>query len=177
MIVADIQASQEAAGVVRELPGGDPSLTLVPPVEQWRGDYVFLTPDKYAFDFLVHHGAVRRRRSSSTGCPIDGKHLRARDRRTASPTSSSASRRILPFVRAIAASSRSPRIDPTKSSPNNVQPGRQNDGVHRVQSDYPVGVLVYGFDSFVSRTPTPPAPSSETSIRIEPSVQFFHSAF
>jgi hypothetical protein len=25
-----------------------------------------------------------------------------------------------------------------------------HDGVHRVQSDYPVGVLVYGFDSFVS---------------------------
>jgi hypothetical protein len=31
-----------------------------------------------------------------------------------------------------------------------LAPGRQNDGVHRVQSDLPVGVIVYGFDAFVS---------------------------
>ena len=53
VIVVDVQSSQEAAGVPRGLPGGDPSLTYVPPVEQWRADYVFLTPDKYAFDFVV----------------------------------------------------------------------------------------------------------------------------
>ncbi len=41
-------------------------------------------------------------------------------------------------------------IVPGVPAPKNVQPGRQNDGVHRVQSDYPVGVVVYGFDAFVS---------------------------
>ncbi len=31
-----------------------------------------------------------------------------------------------------------------------VQPGLQNDGVHTVLGSEPVGVLVYGFDAFVS---------------------------
>jgi hypothetical protein len=35
-------------------------------------------------------------------------------------------------------------------APNNILPGKQNDGVHRVQSDAPVGVVAYGFDSYVS---------------------------
>ena len=34
-------------------PGGDPSLIWVPPVEQWRNQYLFLVPNKYAFDFLL----------------------------------------------------------------------------------------------------------------------------
>ena len=34
------------------LPGGDPSFLLVPPIEQFRSNYVFLTPDKYDFDFV-----------------------------------------------------------------------------------------------------------------------------
>jgi hypothetical protein len=25
---------------------------MVPPVEQWRSEYVFLTPGRYAFDFI-----------------------------------------------------------------------------------------------------------------------------
>ena len=48
--VGNVSPSQEAAGVKRGLPGGDPSLLVVPPIEQWRADYVFLTPDRYAFD-------------------------------------------------------------------------------------------------------------------------------
>ncbi len=39
-------------GSSRALPGGDPSLIILPPIEQFRPDYVFLTPDKYAFDFI-----------------------------------------------------------------------------------------------------------------------------
>src|SRR5262249_13719667 len=53
VIVGDIQASQEASFIPRGLPGGDPSLVIVPPIEQFRRDYVFLTPDKYVFDFIV----------------------------------------------------------------------------------------------------------------------------
>jgi hypothetical protein len=31
---------------------GDPTLILVPPVSQYRSSYVFLSPNKYAFDFI-----------------------------------------------------------------------------------------------------------------------------
>jgi hypothetical protein len=146
VVVADVQVSQQAAGVPTGLPGGDPSLLFVPPVEQWRSDYVLLTPDKYAFDFLVitaPFGAT----VYLDGLPVDGRvcevapgdGLDAKERKSADP----------PFT-VYRCQLSFPVIDATVPSPNNVKPGRQNDGVHRVQSDYPVGVLVYGFDSFVS---------------------------
>jgi hypothetical protein len=43
-----------------------------------------------------------------------------------------------------------PRIDPDQSAPASVSLGLQNDGVHRIVASSPVGVLVDGFDSFVS---------------------------
>jgi hypothetical protein len=43
-----------------------------------------------------------------------------------------------------------PKIDPTLTGSAAVQPGLQNDGVHRILSSAPVGVLVFGWDSFVS---------------------------
>ncbi len=44
-----------------------------------------------------------------------------------------------------------PVIDPALRAPENLLPGNQNDGVHRIVSDRPVGLLlVDGFDSFVS---------------------------
>jgi len=146
VLVADVQASQEAAGVPSGLPGGDPSLTFVPPVEQWRSDYVLLTPDKYAFDFLVVTAPFGAQ-VFVDGLPIDGKvcelgaadGLDEKQRRAKDP----------PFV-VYRCQLSFPTVDPSKASPLNVLPGRQNDGVHRVQADYPVGVLVYGFDSFVS---------------------------
>ncbi|MBX3202748.1 MAG: IgGFc-binding protein [Labilithrix sp.] len=146
VIVADIQVSQEASGVPRGLPGGDPSLTFVPPAEQWRSDYILLTPDKYAFDFLVitaPFGAT----VYLDGLPIDGTvcetapgdGLDAAARGAKDP----------PFT-VYRCQLSFPVVDSTQTAPNNVGPGRQNDGVHRVQSDLPVGVLVYGFDAFVS---------------------------
>lgn len=146
VLVADVQVSQQAAGVPNGLPGGDPSITFVPPVEQWRSDYVLLTPDKYAFDFLVvtaPFGAA----VYLDGLPVDGSvcevapgdGLDDKDRKAKDP----------PFV-VYRCQLSFPVIDPDAPRPDNVLPGRQNDGVHRVQSDYPVGVLVYGFDSFVS---------------------------
>ena len=33
-------------------PTGDPALILTPPIEQWREDYVFLTPNKYQDDYV-----------------------------------------------------------------------------------------------------------------------------
>jgi hypothetical protein len=146
VMVADIQVSQEAAGVPRTLPGGDPSLTFVPPTEQWRNDYILLTPDKYAFDFLI----ITAPFGASVyldGLPIDGRvcetapgdGLDEKTRKTKDP----------PFT-VYRCQLSFPVVDPQGTAPNNLSPGRQNDGVHRVQSDFPVGVLVYGFDSFVS---------------------------
>ena len=134
VLLADVQVSQEAAGVVRGLPGGDPSLLFVPPVEQWRNDYILLTPDKYAFDFLVIT-APAQATVYLDGLVVDGKVCE-----TATNGAYTEYRCQLSF----------PVVDPNATSPNNVLPGEQNDGVHRVQADYPLGVLVYGFDSFVS---------------------------
>jgi hypothetical protein len=146
VLVADVQASQEAAGVVRGLAGGDPSLTFVPAVEQWRSEYVLLTPDKYAFDFLVVTAPFGAQ-VFIDGLPVDGKlcevapadGLTAKMRKAPNPA----------FV-VYRCQLSFPVIDPNLPSPKNLLQGRQNDGVHRVQSDFPVGVLVYGFDAFVS---------------------------
>lgn len=146
VLIADVQASQEAAGVVRGLPGGDPSLTFIPPVEQWRNEYVLLTPDKYAFDFLVVTAPFGAQ-VFLDGLPIDGKicelgpadGLDEKTRKAKNPA----------FV-VYRCQLSFPTIVPNVPAPQNVLPGRQNDGVHRVQSDYPVGILVYGFDAFVS---------------------------
>jgi hypothetical protein len=43
-----------------------------------------------------------------------------------------------------------PSIDPNQMAPQNLSSGRQNDGVHRIESSHKIGVLVDGFDSFVS---------------------------
>jgi hypothetical protein len=135
VLVADVQVSQEAAGIsiANGLPGGDPSLLLIPATEQWRNDYVLLTPDKYAFDFLVitapngAHVFVDGLAADGTVCEIT----------TAAFT---VYRCQLSF----------PIIDPAGRPPTNILPGVQHDGVHRVQADVPVGVLVYGFDYRVS---------------------------
>ncbi|AKV02244.1 hypothetical protein AKJ09_08907 [Labilithrix luteola] len=145
VLMADVQASQEAAGVFKKLPGGDPSLTMVAPVEQWRNDYVLLTPDKYAFDFLVVT-APYAAQVYIDGLLVDGKvcevapadGLDAKTRKSDTP----------PFL-VYRCQLSFPAVDSSVDPPK-VSPGRQNDGVHHVQSDYPVGVLVYGFDVFVS---------------------------
>ncbi|MBI4954708.1 MAG: IgGFc-binding protein [Myxococcales bacterium] len=139
--VAQIMASQDATGVPRALPGGDPSLVVVPPREQYRTDYVFLTPDKYAFDFVsivVPTGAQAWLDGANvSGCesaPADG--LTPEERGQAEPDFYTY-RCQLSF----------PTIDPDSGL---ALPGVQNDGVHRIVADHPVGVFVTGFDSFVS---------------------------
>ncbi|HSO00876.1 MAG TPA: IgGFc-binding protein, partial [Candidatus Nanopelagicales bacterium] len=146
IIVAHVMASQDAAGVKRGLPGGDPSLLIVPPSEQFRPDYVFLTPDKYAFDFVsvvapptasvTLDGAVLGPELCEVS-PADG--LTPEERGTGTP----------PLV-VYRCQLSFPVIDPLKSSPDNLSPGQQSDGVHRVLASAPVGVVVSGFDSFVS---------------------------
>jgi hypothetical protein len=146
VVLGNVQPSQESAYVKRGLPGGDPSLIVIPPMEQYRPDYVFLTPDKYAFDFIVI--AAPREASvlldgnrldyfACTASPADG--LSSEGRNGAQP-SYVVHRCQLSY----------PVIDPNLDPPKNVLPGNQNDGVHRVQADMAVMVLAYGFDNYVS---------------------------
>lgn len=146
VLIADVQVSQEAAGLKSGVPGGDPSLTFVPATEQWRTDNVFLTPDKYIFDFVIV-AAPAGAKIFLDGLPIDGTICEVApgdglttEARLGRPPSHLIYRCQLSF----------PIITPGVAPPNNVAPGRQNDGVHRVQADLPVGVIVYGFDNFVS---------------------------
>jgi hypothetical protein len=146
VIVADVVVGQEAAGVPRGLPGGDPSLTYAPPIEQWRSDYVLLLPDKYVFDFLVlsvpdgAHAFLDGLPLGPDACAIEpGDGLTAIDRHAPSPPYWSY-RCPMSF----------PLVSIAADGTANVSPGRQNDGVHHLQSDKPIGVVAYGFDSFVS---------------------------
>jgi hypothetical protein len=45
---------------------------------------------------------------------------------------------------------RCPLSFPIVNGDLSVSPGVQGDGVHRIRSDQPVGVIVSGFDAFVS---------------------------
>jgi hypothetical protein len=133
VIVGDVQVSQEGAFIPRGLPGGDPSFVIIPPVEQFRQDYVFLTPDKYVFDFIVviappgSFVALDDQLIDDKRCDVG--HITGYD----------IYRCQLSF----------PIIDMTQPT-NPVMPGMQNDGVHRIVSNTAVGVLVVGWDSFVS---------------------------
>lgn len=53
VLVASVAVGHEAAGVASGLQGGDPAFALLPPVERWRADTTLVTPNTYAFDFLV----------------------------------------------------------------------------------------------------------------------------
>jgi hypothetical protein len=156
VVVADVQVSQDGAGIPRGLPGGDPSLTFLPAAEQWRSDYVLLTPDKYAFDFLVV-SAPREAQIFLDGTPVTAAtcEVGGTDGKSRETSTYVVYRCQLSF----------PTIDSSVRPPDNVKPGRQNDGVHRIQADYPVGVLVYGFDSFVSYAYAGGTDLSEINIR------------
>jgi hypothetical protein len=147
--VAQVMPSQEAVGIPisNGLPGGDPSLVIYPPIEQYRPDYVFLTPDKYVFNFVeivappsaaVYLDGTR---PSDFGCeaPVPADGLTPAQRGSAAP----------PYV-VYRCQLGFPIIDPNARAPNNVSPGVQNNGVHRVDADQPVGVIVAGFDYRVS---------------------------
>ena len=145
-MVLQAQSGQQEGGVPTGLPGGDPSTLFPAPVEQWRSDYVLLTPDKYVFDYLVivapsdahvYVDGLALDATDSEMTPSDG--LTAQERGSATPPYWTY-RFQLSY----------PVIDPTQSPPNNILPGKQNDGVHHIQADQPVGVVAYGFDSYVS---------------------------
>jgi hypothetical protein len=139
VLVAHVMASQDACGVRRPLPGGDPSLMFVPPLEQARPGYVFLTPDRYAFDFITVVAAADEvplldgAELSTHGCTERGVAGDGNEEALSIWTCQ------LSF----------PVVDESVD-PIAVEPGEQNDGVHRVDAPSPILVTVWGFDSFVS---------------------------
>ncbi|HNS98492.1 MAG TPA: IgGFc-binding protein [Polyangiaceae bacterium] len=146
IMLASVQASQDAAGVRRGLPGGDPSLLIIPPIEQYRANYVFLTPDKYAFDFVVIVASTEAlvtldgQDVMEAGCARAAADGLTDQERGSSHSPAWVYRCQLSF----------PVVLPDAEAPNNVLPGIQNDGVHRIEASMPVLALVYGFDNYVS---------------------------
>jgi hypothetical protein len=146
VMLGNITASQAAAGIPGGLPGGDPSFIIIPPIEQYRAEYVFLTPDRYSFDFLRIMAPRGARIMLDTepletvpGCRLEvGTVLE--QRLEGARFAYDVFRCQLSF----------PVIDTTVDSEAPLLPGEQNDGVHRVFSDRPIGVIAEGFDRNVS---------------------------
>ncbi|MBN2196379.1 MAG: IgGFc-binding protein [Polyangiaceae bacterium] len=143
VILGHTTPSQQAAGIVRGLPGGDPSLTIVPPIEQFRTSYVFLTPDQYAFDFIrvvappdtltfLDERPIAEIPTCTTTTTVTGPDWEGLE-----PHVVYTCQLGFPVIR-------------RDGDAVSLDPGVQDDGVHRIVADRPVGVLVDGFDSFVS---------------------------
>jgi hypothetical protein len=135
--------SQQTTGIPSTLPGGDrppggdPAFILIPPVEQWRGDYLFLVPNKYAFDFLLI-AAPAGIALSYDGLPLDSV-LDCEYEPIGTLTDGDVDTEYL-------------AIRCPLSAPEPDGPGLQDDGVHRLESSggEPFGLVVWGWDSYVS---------------------------
>lgn len=147
IMLGSISPSQAAANVPSGLPGGDPSFMIVPPVEQFRNSYVFLTPDKYVFDF------IRIIAPPGTEMQFDGRPLREAldcDKKSGDSLSEAERGSSEPPFWVYSCQLSFPRVDTSIDAEAVVNEGMQNDGVHRLEATRPVGLLVDGFDSFVS---------------------------
>jgi len=151
VMLAAISPSQAAANVPNVLPGGDPSLLIVPPVEQFRSSYVFLTPDFYAFDFvrILAPPDARVVFNSQNLEDVDGCSLGAvpveRGVEIVPGTANVLAREWVVYTCQLSY----PRINPDDPE-NLLQEGLQGDGPQFLLADRPVGVLVDGFDAYVS---------------------------
>lgn len=143
--VVQVPASQQATGIPSTLPdgqrppGGDPSMIWVPPVEQWRNRYLFLVPNKYAFDFLLI-AAPATAQLVYDGIPIDDVLTCQRE-----PMGSQEPPGGGPPVEYLA-------VRCQLAFPVPGGPGLQDDGVHLLTTanGLAFGLVVWGWDSFVS---------------------------
>jgi hypothetical protein len=154
VVVGQFVAGQQSAGIPNTLPGGDPSFILLPSIEQFRKDYLFLTPDKYAFDFILI-AAPEKAELKLDGRPVKEGCDDTTGLKLCCSKNNVGSAKIpgddakTNFV-AYKCQLSFPQIIAGRVPPNNLQAGSQNDGVHRLISTHPVGVIVYGFDAYVS---------------------------
>jgi hypothetical protein len=140
--LASVSPSQGASGVPAGLPGGDPSLVVVPPIEQFRANYVFLLPDKYSFDF-IRIVAPKGTKIRLDDTSVDELPSCAR---VDVPTITKAGQ---PFV-VYSCQMGFPVLDLSATATALLSPGIQNDGVHQVVATDRVSVIVDGFDRNVS---------------------------
>lgn len=124
-------------------PCGDPAFMLLPPIEQYRDNYLILVPDKYAFDYLLLT-APADADIRLDDQPIDDFSFCTR---RAIPDAVPVQNETIDFSTITCALS-----DPTVYSgpPTKIDPGLQRDGVHWLRANKPFGLMVYGFDAFVS---------------------------
>ena len=114
---------------------------MVPPVQQWRSKYVFLVPNKYAFDFLLLALPV------GTDVLYDGLDLMTALECELEPIGS------IPGLQGAEEEFQAARCQlsfPMPNDPNN--PLYQDDGRHVLESTdgTPFGLVVWGWDRFVS---------------------------
>jgi hypothetical protein len=148
--VLEALGSQGVTGIPKQYPGGDPSIIVVPPVLQFRKDYIFLTPDKYAFDFVTMVAPP------DAHIELDGAPLpdTCETTKPADVLQSPKDASIEWVVHRCQLSF--PKVDNHSSmgcsAPNRVDitDGEQHDGTHTLVSDKPISIIVYGFDRFVS---------------------------
>ncbi|HEX7671388.1 MAG TPA: IgGFc-binding protein, partial [Polyangiaceae bacterium] len=140
--LASISPSQGAAGIPGRLPGGDPSLLVIPPVEQFRANYVFLLPDKYNFDFIriVAPKAAKVRLDDADVTDVPGCVA------AEIPTLGKKSDAFVVYRCQMSF----PTLDLSAAAMVPLSPGVQNDGVHQIVATDKVSVIVDGFDRNVS---------------------------
>ncbi len=142
--VAQVPGSQRTTGIPSTLPGGerppggDPSLILLPPIEQWRSRYLFLVPNKYAFDFLLL--------AAPMGAEIlyDGLPL--------NEAIAGCEYEIVGDLDVNEQTIEYQAIRCPLSDPRPGEVGFQDDGVHTLETvgGVRMGLVVWGWDSFVS---------------------------
>jgi hypothetical protein len=152
--VLEALASQGVTGIPKQYPGGDPSIIAVPPVDQFRRDYIFLTPDKYAFDFVTMVAPV------DATIELDGEPLPSHCETTdpaealAAPSGTGPEwvviRCQLSFPEVTNGTSPGGLMGGSAPTPVEIFAGEQNDGAHTIVSDREISIIVYGFDRFVS---------------------------
>ncbi|HEX4351300.1 MAG TPA: hypothetical protein VHZ95_00275, partial [Polyangiales bacterium] len=152
--VLEALASQGVTGIPSRYPGGDPSIITVPPIDQFRRDYIFLTPDKYSFDFVTIVAPANANiqldgaplPDACAGTPADGI-----SRRPGDPMPDWIVHRCqLSFPEVTNGTSGGGLMGGSAPTVVQVLPGDQHDGAHTIVSDQPVSIVVYGFDRFVS---------------------------
>lgn len=118
-------------------PGGDPSFILLAPIEQWRERYLFLVPNKYAFDFLLIAAPT------TSEILYDGLPL---------ADVLSCEYELVGTVETESGAVEYQAIRCPLSAPEPGGGGVQDDGVHTLETvnREPFGLVVYGWDSFVS---------------------------
>jgi hypothetical protein len=118
--IEQIQVSQQ--WVVDWLPdhGGDPSMLLFPPYQQYRPSYVFLTPSTFSADYVVVSAPV------GTQVLLDGRDINANE--------------FDPLCDYQAAGAIEGVMYTAITCP-------VEDGAHTIDATQPVGIMVYGYYS------------------------------